>query len=338
MKGELEMEKILTISIAAYNVERFLAKTLDSCINVDSEVIGRLEIFIVDDGSTDKTKEIGMRYQNDYPDSIIYVSKENGGHGSTVNYSMKHASGKYFMLLDGDDWVDSSQFETLVKLLETETADIVSCCYNMVDNSSLEFVTINPNNTLKTNYIYSAKDVLNSAKIYLAGLIIKTEIIQSHPFLLQEKCFYVDMEYVTFPIPYVNTVIFYNLIVYQCRTALANQSTSRLGTVKHADDHIKVAKSLLRFYNEQKKKGIDDFRLTYIRNMCQKTVEDVFLMPFSFPVTDKEIRNKILEFNSFLRENNTELYYARYRRKVNIMRAVDYFGWQMLSIMDKIME
>ena len=96
------MEKILTISIAAYNMEQYIEHTLNSLI--DEHIIDLLEIFVVDDGSMDRTLEIAMQYAKRYPQSIYPIHKENGGYGSTINTSVKLATGKYFKLLDGDDW------------------------------------------------------------------------------------------------------------------------------------------------------------------------------------------------------------------------------------------
>ena len=98
-------EKILTISVAAYNVEEYIRQTLDSL--TDERVIGNLEIFVVDDGGKDSTLDIAKEYANIYPESVFPIHKENGGYGSTVNYSLAHAHGKYFKLLDGDDWFDT---------------------------------------------------------------------------------------------------------------------------------------------------------------------------------------------------------------------------------------
>ena len=88
------MEKILTISIAAYNVGDYIKNTLDSL--VVPEVMDKLEVFIVDDGGTDETLKIAKEYEEKYPETFHAVHKENGGYGSTVNYSIAHATGKYF--------------------------------------------------------------------------------------------------------------------------------------------------------------------------------------------------------------------------------------------------
>ena len=76
------MEKILTITVPAYNVEKFLEKTLDSFLV--KEILDEIEVLVVDDGSGDGTAAIGRKYQERYPGSFRLISKENGGHGSTI--------------------------------------------------------------------------------------------------------------------------------------------------------------------------------------------------------------------------------------------------------------
>ena len=95
------MEKILSVSIASYNVEKFIRKALDSCCI--PEIMDRLEVLVVNDGSTDGTLQIAREYEKQYPQTFRVIDKKNGGYGSTVNASIKAATGRYFRLLDGDD-------------------------------------------------------------------------------------------------------------------------------------------------------------------------------------------------------------------------------------------
>lgn len=78
-------EKVATISIAAYNMEKHIRKTLDSLL--DERVIDDLEVLVVDDGGTDRTLEIANEYAATYPNSIFPIHKENGGYGSVLNYT-----------------------------------------------------------------------------------------------------------------------------------------------------------------------------------------------------------------------------------------------------------
>lgn len=61
--------KILTVSIAAYNMEKYIRQALDSLI--DERVIGDLDVFVIDDGGTDRTFEIAKEYAAKYPHSIF---------------------------------------------------------------------------------------------------------------------------------------------------------------------------------------------------------------------------------------------------------------------------
>ena len=80
------MEKILSVSIASYNVEKFIRKALDSCCV--PEIMDRLEVLVVNDGSTDCTLEIAREYETQYPQTFRVIDKKNGGYGSTVNASI----------------------------------------------------------------------------------------------------------------------------------------------------------------------------------------------------------------------------------------------------------
>lgn len=111
------MDKLLTVVIPSYNVEKFLNQTLDSFV-CDESVMKKFEVIVVDDGSKDNTAKIGKEYADKYPDTFRVISKENGGHGSTINCGIRNAVGKYFKVVDGDDWVNTADFVKLVEELE----------------------------------------------------------------------------------------------------------------------------------------------------------------------------------------------------------------------------
>ena len=117
------MEKILSVSIASYNVEKFIRKALDSCCI--PEIMDRLEVIVVNDGSTDSTLEIAREYETKYPETFRVIDKINGGYGSTVNASIRVAAGRYFRLLDGDDWFDRDGLVKFIEELSVAEEDMV---------------------------------------------------------------------------------------------------------------------------------------------------------------------------------------------------------------------
>ena len=99
------MPKILTVTIPAYNVEKYMDEVLPTFL--EESILNKIEILIVNDGSKDGTSKKGKQYEQQYPAVIRLIDKENGGHGSTINKGIELATGKYFKVVDGDDWVDT---------------------------------------------------------------------------------------------------------------------------------------------------------------------------------------------------------------------------------------
>lgn len=122
------MEKLVSVIIPAYNIEKYISRCLDSII---AQTYNNLEIIVVDDGSKDQTAEILDDYQK-RDSRIIVIHKENGGVSSARNQGLDIAKGDYIGFVDGDDLIKPNMYEVLVKLLEEENADIAHCGYQMV--------------------------------------------------------------------------------------------------------------------------------------------------------------------------------------------------------------
>ena len=128
------MQKVLSISVAAYNVEKFIEQCLDSFI--DPAILDRVEVLVTDDGSKDRTPEIVSTYEKKYPGTFRLISQKNAGPGSTVNSGIKHATGKYFRMVDGDDWVNTAQMGAFLDILEKTNADMVCADHCCVDHET----------------------------------------------------------------------------------------------------------------------------------------------------------------------------------------------------------
>ena len=111
------MKKILTISVATYNLGKMIEDNLKSFINLKN--IDDIEVLIIDDGSTDNTIEIANTYQTMYPNSIKIIKQKNAGPGSTVNNGLKNATGTYFKMVDGDDWINTEGLDELIQKLKS---------------------------------------------------------------------------------------------------------------------------------------------------------------------------------------------------------------------------
>ena len=129
------MEKLLTVSVAAYNGAATLQKALESCLVADESLQALLDVIIIDDGSTDGTAALAQAFVQAHPGSFRLVSKVNGGYGSTLNTAVELASGRYFRTLDCDDWFDTNALQTLLRRLQNCTADAVYTNYRTVQEN-----------------------------------------------------------------------------------------------------------------------------------------------------------------------------------------------------------
>jgi glycosyltransferase involved in cell wall biosynthesis len=102
---------LVSVIINNYNYERFLPITIDSTL---AQTYKNIEIVIVDDGSTDRSREI----ITSYGDRLIAVFKENGGQASSLNAGVKASSGDILCFLDADDLFSPDKVERVVQLFD----------------------------------------------------------------------------------------------------------------------------------------------------------------------------------------------------------------------------
>ena len=111
----MDKNKILiTVYITNHNYGRYIKKAIDSVLN---QTFKELELIIVDDGSTDNSKEIINRYKDNK--KITSIFQKNKGLNVSNNIALRIAKGKYIMRLDADDWLDTHALEILYKSIET---------------------------------------------------------------------------------------------------------------------------------------------------------------------------------------------------------------------------
>ena len=127
------MNKILTIVIPTYNMEKYLDKCLTSLVIEDRELMKQLEILVVIDGSKDRSSEIAHTYQVRYPQTFIVIDKENGNYGSCINRGLKEAAGKYIKVLDADDCYNSKSLQQHLELLRIVDVDLILTSYVIVN-------------------------------------------------------------------------------------------------------------------------------------------------------------------------------------------------------------
>lgn len=296
------MNKILTISIAAYNVENYIRKALDSLI--DERIIDDLEIFVIDDGGTDHTLDIAKEYAKKYPNSIFPIHKNNGGYGSTINYSTKHATGKYFKQLDGDDWFDKEGLYHLVTYLKKTDVDVI--CTPMLKVYNTYKILRETKANIRKNEVLKIADVLDK-KISFAmwEVAYKTEVILTSNMILPEKRFYTDQYYHVIPFSKAKTILILDECVYCYRIGIDGQSISKEARAKHVLDELDNIKDLSKFCEDQK--NLNNENYIYILNRIKTdnifSLKNIFLCGIN-----KASKTMLVDYDNEIKKLSPDVY------------------------------
>lgn len=124
------MDKLISVIVPVYNVEKYLKKCIDSIIN---QTYRNLEIILVDDGSPDNAGKICDEYAlKDHRIRVIH--KENGGLSDARNAGIDVVHGEYLSFVDSDDYLDEHMMEKLLAALISEDAEMSMCRFTYVDD------------------------------------------------------------------------------------------------------------------------------------------------------------------------------------------------------------
>lgn len=249
--------KLLSIIVPVYNTEKYLRQCLMSFVDENSELFSRIEVIIVNDGSTDGSLRIAKRFEKRYPEVFKVVNKKNGGHGSAINVGIKCATGMYFRVVDSDDWVDTNSFYNYLRMLTNIDVDLISTGYSSVDeNTGCKKIYRQKVRGHKKEEIVNINSFLESNIVQLATTTYRTSILKNNKVKLDEHCYYVDMEYVTYPLKYVKTCVITNYNVYMYRINTSNQSCSNKGYFAHKGDHARVVIHLVKYISKVRKENL----------------------------------------------------------------------------------
>lgn len=314
--------KTLSVSIAAYNVEEYLTETLQSfCI---PDIMDDIEVLVVDDGSKDSTYIIAEKYQTDYPDTFRYIRKENGGHGSTVNKGIELATGKYFKVVDGDDWVDSADFIKLIEYLKNAESDLVLTDFSRVytDGSKKKEEYFK---AFTAGTEYSVLEMPDCEGIAMHSIAVKSQILKDNNVRLSEKCFYVDIEYVVYILNYVNTIVYMPFDVYMYRYGIPDQSVNVKNMIKNIGMRIKVSIGLAKYVSEYKNSSdFNEKRYTIMKNKVVRMITGTCLVYLAYDDI-KKAKMELKEYERIIADISIELYVESGKdKKVKVMRACGY--------------
>lgn len=321
------MRKLLTISIAAYNVERYIEETLNSLLVPD--ILDELEVFIIDDGGNDRTFSIAKEYENKYPETFHVVHKENGGYGTTVNWSVENATGKYIKLLDGDDWFDANGLRSLMDCMRETEADLI------VSNAAFAqegqpYKEMYPHCRENNRKFMKLDDAADFPVVAMWGCAFKLDVVRKKYKPLPAHTLYTDQIFVMRALENVKTVEFVGDIVYYWRLGRDEQSNNINSIRKHYKEVIKVADIISQeYHNIAIKNSKNSYPYQLKRAAAYYSVSITMLCKLEH---NKENWKLIKDWEKRTRINTPEIYKAANKsKKLFLLRKTAYLSYWIIK-------
>lgn len=300
--------KYISFAIPSYNSQDYMSHAIESILTGGEDV----EIIIVNDGSGDRTLEIAREYKKKYPGIIKVVDKENGGHGDAVNSGLSNATGKYFKVVDSDDWVDEEALQSILgflKELEREDKEIDMLVSNYVYEKAgaARKKCIHYRNVLPQDKIFSWDEIGRfrlDQYILMHSVIYRTSMLKLSQMTLPKHTFYVDNIYVYYPLPYVQKIYYLDVDFYRYFIGRDDQSVNEKNMIARADQQIYVTKTMIDMYEmgEISSKKLRLYMVNYLAIMM--TVSSIILIRSK---TEENIEKK-RELWRYLKKRDFKMY------------------------------
>ena len=245
--------KLLSVAVPCYNSEAYMEKCVDSLLPGGDKI----EIIIVNDGSKDRTQEIGEELVKKYPGIVKLVNKENGGHGDAVNFGLANAEGLYFKVVDSDDKVDREALLEVLKVLERYSTpdnmlDMVLANYVYDKDGAKHKKVMKYDNMIPQNRVIGwdeVKYVIKGHYMLMHAIIYCTEVLRESGLKLPKHTFYVDNIFAYQPFPYVKRLYYINTNLYWYYIGRSDQSVNENIMISRIDQQLRVNRIMLNQYD-----------------------------------------------------------------------------------------
>lgn len=314
----MEYKYKITVITPTYNRADFLPQTIESILN---QTYTNFEYYILDDGSTDNTKEVVEPYLKDK--RVKYLYHENAGEPTTVNWGWSLAKGEYFTQINSDDIVDKDLFKEIVKVMDENKDKIVAYTdYNFIDE--------NNNIILKQKNIdWNFIDALLKFSCYpaMVGTFIRKSALENWNYIRTNKYKYINDIEMYWSMALVGDFIHIPKNLVSWRQHKGQISVDRIESIKEVEEWFNE-------YFERKdlpeeviniKDKVRETIVAYFINLAKNSSLDLdkkreiikcYKKELGFPFANLQVSDNDLIGNKFnghdlhlyLRENNVDSY------------------------------
>lgn len=309
-------------------MEAYIGKCLDSLLIPEFD---QVEVWVVNDGSKDRSSEIAHTYADLYPGSIHVLDKPNGNYGSCINAALPLCTGRYVKVLDADDTFDTEAFSEYLQLLQDIKADIILTSYIKINDQGtiIEKVSSGIYNLPFNTSI----DIGNRRSLYFKRFVsmhfitYNRQIFKIFKYHQIEGVSYSDLQWSIEPLSFCKIAYFLNLTLYRYLLGRVGQTSDpkviakslkqSYDIIKYMYNEIPIVQKFggdYEFYRERIKMGHSNL---YIRSLNRTGMSLLREYDLELKIKDKVFYDEIAEegyekfsyfkFIKYIRENNYPL-------------------------------
>lgn len=295
------MDKLLSVIVPTYNMEAFLEGNLASLII--NHGMDRLEVLVINDGSSDRSSEIAHKFEHHYPNVFKVVDKSNGNYGSCINVGLQMANGKYIKIMDADDSYYTTSLEKFLDFIEVNHVDLFINDYiKYYGELDLEKVSFDLPSRTKLNVIdfYESDAMLN---IQMPSITYRTEILRKIGYKQTEGISYTDMEWCFSPISEVKSICYFDSPIYCYRLNRDGQTMDPLVQIKRFHMVIQSLSNMLFTYSKMQLG--DECKQYYINQLLRHSL---YVYRFYLIYNPNLDRQPLMMFDKLLKSCCPEAY------------------------------
>lgn len=320
------MDKILSIIIPTYNMEKYLRRCLESLI-VSDEIMKKVEVLVINDGSKDSSSVIAHEYESRYPQTIKVIDKDNGNYGSCINCGLKEASGKYVKVLDADDYFCKEVFEKFVPFLCKTSADLILTDYNEVNEHNV--VTKRHMIPYLKEQLFMIDDYCSdyyfSTQLQMHAVTYRLAYLMEHNYIQTEGVSYTDQEWVFIPITYMKTFCHFQGSLYQYLVGREGQTIDVAVTSKCVNTSFNlIRKRISIFEKEYDIKQLSLHKLEFLKGRLMNSIGTMYRKSL---IKDEFSILLIEEFDNYLEKKNPYIFNEIGISKICKIRNLGYINY-----------
>lgn len=235
---------VLSIIVPSYNMEAYLRRCVSSVVEAGQG--DRIELLIVNDGSTDGTLRIAEELAAENPGVVKVIDKSNGHYGSCVNAGLRKATGRYVKVLDADDTVMTENLGALLDTMAAIDSDVVCAPHFILDNG---IHTETWGLDIPLGKALDIDDVWNSraaAGGWHQQLFYSLSLVRGYK--QKENCLYTDMQWAFTPMMRARSIFGFDKPIYVYHRGRPGQSIDVEVHNSNYVDELRVDMALLDDY------------------------------------------------------------------------------------------